>query len=98
MEIGTGIGGRWLTPVGQLRFDLAFGVSEQKYHIVYTLRWGLNYESQKSTLGCLFDAVGGVSDRVAIFPVFHFRQSASLEPNGPCRAGARREMGFWFSG
>lgn len=28
-KVGTGIGGRWLTPVGQLRFDLAFGVSEQ---------------------------------------------------------------------
>ena len=41
-KIGTGIGGRWLTPVGQLRFDLAFGVSEQQ--VPYRLHFALGPE------------------------------------------------------
>lgn len=41
-KIGTGIGGRWLTPVGQLRFDLAFGVSEQP--VPYRLHFALGPE------------------------------------------------------
>lgn len=41
-KIGTGIGGRWLTPVGQLRFDLAFGVSEQQ--LPYRLHFALGPE------------------------------------------------------
>ncbi len=41
-KIGTGIGGRWLTPVGQLRFDLAFGVSEQS--VPFRLHFALGPE------------------------------------------------------
>lgn len=41
-KIGTGLGGRWLTPVGQLRFDLAFGVSEQQ--IPFRLHFALGPE------------------------------------------------------
>ncbi|PSJ45622.1 outer membrane protein assembly factor [Zobellella endophytica] len=29
-KVGTGVGVRWLTPVGSVRFDLAFGVSEDQ--------------------------------------------------------------------
>ncbi len=41
-KIGTGIGGRWLTPVGQLRFDLAFGVSEES--VPFRLHFALGPE------------------------------------------------------
>lgn len=41
-KMGTGIGGRWLTPVGQLRFDLAFGVSEQS--VPFRLHFALGPE------------------------------------------------------
>lgn len=41
-KIGAGIGGRWLTPVGQLRFDLAFGVSEEQ--VPYRLHFALGPE------------------------------------------------------
>jgi len=41
-KVGTGIGGRWLTPVGQLRFDLAFGVSERQ--VPYRLHFALGPE------------------------------------------------------
>lgn len=41
-KIGTGFGGRWLTPVGQLRFDLAFGVSEQS--VPFRLHFALGPE------------------------------------------------------
>nr|WP_321242739.1 autotransporter assembly complex family protein [uncultured Tolumonas sp.] len=41
-KIGTGVGGRWLTPVGQLRFDLAFGVSEQQ--VPFRLHFALGPE------------------------------------------------------
>ncbi len=41
-KMGTGVGGRWLTPVGQLRFDLAFGVSEQS--VPFRLHFALGPE------------------------------------------------------
>ncbi len=41
-KVGTGIGGRWLTPVGPLRVDLAFGVSEQS--VPFRLHFALGPE------------------------------------------------------
>ncbi|MGL4204586.1 MAG: autotransporter assembly complex protein TamA [Aeromonadaceae bacterium] len=42
LKIGTGMGVRWLSPLGPIRFDLAFGVSE--VHVPWRLHFGLGAE------------------------------------------------------
>ena len=41
-KVGTGVGARWLTPVGPVRIDLAFGVSED--HVPMRLHFTLGPE------------------------------------------------------
>ena len=41
-KIGTGLGARWMTPIGQVRLDLAFGVSET--HVPMRLHFALGPE------------------------------------------------------
>lgn len=42
IKVGTGMGVRWLSPLGPIRFDLAFGVSET--HVPWRLHFGLGAE------------------------------------------------------
>ena len=42
LKVGSGFGVRWISPLGPIRFDLAFGVSETK--IPWRLHFGLGAE------------------------------------------------------
>lgn len=42
LRVGTGLGMRWISPFGPIRFDLAFGVSET--HVPWRLHFGLGAE------------------------------------------------------
>ena len=42
IKVGTGLGIRWISPLGPIRFDLAFGVSEVQ--IPWRLHFGLGAE------------------------------------------------------
>lgn len=42
IKVGSGLGVRWISPLGPIRFDLAFGVSET--HVPWRLHFGLGAE------------------------------------------------------